>query len=85
MDDIALSQTLREGLLAGLYCGAPLLLVATGIGFAMAVFQAATQIQDTTLPQVIKMTVIAILLLMFSGPLASPLVTFTVRVFQTGR
>jgi len=75
---------ISQGFLAIAFLGLPLLLISCLIGFAFAVFQAATQIQDQTLPQVVKILVIGLLLFLVGGALSGPLVSFTISILTPG-
>lgn len=56
-----------------LLAGVPLI-IAAGIGLLIAILQAATQIQDQTLPQTVKLFAIAFILLALGGVLSAPLI-----------
>jgi type III secretion protein S len=76
------SNELYAAMFAALLLGGIPLLVAAGIGLVIAILQAATQIQDQTLPQTAKLLAIAIVLLVFGGLLALPLRIQTERIFD---
>ncbi len=59
----------------------PALLVAVAIGLVIAIFQAATQIQEQTLPQIGKIVAVGLLLVIGGGLLAVPLVEQARRLF----
>lgn len=61
----------------------PPLAISTIIAFLIGVFQAVTQTQEQTLPQTVKMAVITLVLVMFGGYLASPLVATSLEIFST--
>jgi flagellar biosynthesis protein FliQ len=77
----AISQQLYESTLAMLALAGPVLVTAALIGFIMALFQAATQIQDQTLPQILKMFIIAAMVVLGGAGLAGPMVQFTENLF----
>lgn len=77
----AIAQQLYESTLAMLALAGPVLVSAALIGFVMALFQAATQIQDQTLPQILKMFVIAAIVVLGGAGLAGPMVRFTENLF----
>jgi type III secretion protein S len=58
----------------------PPLIVAMVVGLIVSVLQAATQIQDQTLPLTIKLVAVVATLAMFGAVLAAPLVLFTNQV-----
>ncbi len=62
---------------------APILLTALLVGFAISVFQAATQIQEQTLSFVPKMIAVAIALLVTGNWVLAELVDFTHQLFAT--
>jgi type III secretory pathway component EscS len=62
--------------------GVPLI-VATGIGLLISIFQAITQIQDQTLSQTVKIFAIGFVLLAFGGALMSPLLATSTELFDT--
>lgn len=58
MNETEVIEVGREGVLAILTAGGPLMLVALGVGLAVSLFQALTQIQEMTLafvPKIIAM------------------------------
>jgi flagellar biosynthetic protein FliQ len=61
---------------------APILLTALIVGFAISLFQAATQIQEPTLSFVPKMIAVAIALLVTGNWTLSELVSFTHSLFD---
>lgn len=72
-------QTLEViGLLAG-----PLLISSLIVGLIIAMFQAATQINEMTLTFIPKLITVAVVL-MISGPwLLQNMISFTVRLYQS--
>ncbi|MGC2778998.1 MAG: type III secretion system export apparatus subunit SctS [Bradyrhizobium sp.] len=58
----------------------PPLIVAMVVGLIVSVLQAATQIQDQTLPQSIKLMAVVATLATFGTALAAPLVRYTEQV-----
>jgi type III secretion protein S len=58
----------------------PPLIVAMVVGLIVSVLQAATQIQDQTLPLTIKLIAVVATLAMFGAVLAAPLVQYTNQV-----
>ncbi len=70
-----------QGLLLILILSAPPILISMFFGILVAVFQAATQIQEQTLSFTVKLVAV-ILTLMFMGPwLGSQIMTFANTVF----
>lgn len=61
---------------------APPILVASIVGFAMAVFQAATQIQEQTLQYAIKLIAVVLTLFLMSPLLTANLYAFSDNIFS---
>lgn len=75
-------QIAYQGLLLILILSAPPILVSMFFGIVVAIFQAATQIQEQTLSFTIKLVAVT-LTLMFLGPwLGSQIMTFSLNVFK---
>ena len=64
-----------------LIVASPPLIAAAVIGFAVALFQAVTQIQDQSLPQTAKIIAVGILILLFGGMFVSPLLSYSRELF----
>ncbi len=60
---------------------APILLLSMAVGVIIAIFQAATSIQEQTLTFVPKLIVIALVLVMSGSWILSTLVDFTESIF----
>lgn len=67
----------REAIVVSLKVGAPVMLVSLGVGLAISLFQALTQIQEMTLSFVPKIFVIFIAMLVFLPFMLSTLTGFT--------
>ncbi|WP_103258066.1 EscS/YscS/HrcS family type III secretion system export apparatus protein [Tabrizicola aquatica] len=65
-----------------LLAGVPLA-IAAGLGVAVSLFQALTQVQDQTLPQLIKVAAIALSMVIGGALLAAPLLARSAEVFDT--
>ncbi|MDW9682885.1 MULTISPECIES: flagellar biosynthetic protein FliQ [Sinorhizobium] len=61
---------------------APVLSLAAVLGLVIAVFQAATQIQEQTITQIVKILVISITLLVFGRALATPLIEHSIHILN---
>ncbi|KJZ64565.1 EscS/YscS/HrcS family type III secretion system export apparatus protein [Pseudomonas fluorescens] len=59
---------MKQALMTVLLLSAPALGVAILVGMSVGLFQALTQIQDQTLPQVVKLVAV-LLVIVFVGPL----------------
>lgn len=74
-------QLSYQGLILILVLSAPPILISTFFGLVVAIFQAATQIQEQTLSFTIKLVAV-ILTLMFMGPwLGQQILTFALNIF----
>jgi type III secretion protein S len=60
----------------------PPLLVAMVIGLTVAILQAATQIQDQTLPLTVKVISVGLTLALFGTLLTRPLFEHSSRIFE---
>ena len=70
-----------QGLLLILILSAPPVLISMFLGTIVAIFQAATQIQEQTLPFVVKLLAV-VLTLIFMGPwLGSQILAFGTNIF----
>lgn len=61
---------------------APVLSLAAVLGLVITVFQAATQIQEQTITQIVKILVISITLLVFGRALATPLIEHSIHILN---
>lgn len=69
-----------------LFVAGPPLLVATAIGFTIALLQGVTSIQDQSLPLSVKIIAVMGVLIVFGGALGQPLLALldeVLRVFPT--
>lgn len=60
----------------------PPLLIAMVLGLIVGILQAATQIQDQTLPLTVKLVAVALVLILLGPMLASPLLRESQRIFD---
>jgi flagellar biosynthetic protein FliQ len=72
----------RNALMLALMLGGPLLLVALGVGVAVSVFQAVTQIQEQTVGFVLKLTGVGIVFLLTLNWMLQALVRYTIELFN---
>lgn len=70
----------REAVIVLLKLGAPIMLVALGVGLTISLIQALTQIQEMTLSFVPKILVIFLSLLVFLPSMLDTLTIFTQRL-----
>ena len=82
MTDSDVTDIAVQTMLLAAKVAAPILLTALIVGFAISLFQAATQIQEPTLSFVPKMIAVAIALLLTGNWTLSELVSFTHQLFD---
>lgn len=75
-------QLAYEGLLLILILSAPPILVSMFFGILVAIFQAATQIQEQTLSFTIKLVAVTLTLMFLGGWLGSKIMSFANGIFQ---
>jgi flagellar biosynthetic protein FliQ len=81
MSDADVTSIAVQTMVLAAKVAAPILLTALVVGFAISLFQAATQIQEPTLSFVPKMIAVAIALLVTGNWTLSELVSFTHQLF----
>ncbi|MGZ2402797.1 EscS/YscS/HrcS family type III secretion system export apparatus protein [Rhizobium ruizarguesonis] len=59
----------------------PPLIAAVVVGLGVGIFQAATQIQNDSLPLAVKLLVVVTVLGLFSSVLSAPLIEYTDKIF----
>lgn len=79
MNDIAFRLSQALAIFTGMVL--PALLLAVSIGLLIAILQAATQIQDQTLPQTAKILAVMGLFAVSATALTGPLVAFATETF----
>lgn len=77
----ALAFEVNTALMAALLAAGPFLVVAAGLGLFLGIVLAVVQIQEQTLPQVIKIGVMLIIMMLFAAPLSTPLYQHTQKIF----
>ena len=82
MSDADVTSIAVQTMVLAAKVAAPILLTALIVGFAISLFQAATQIQEPTLSFVPKMIAVSIALLITGNWVLSELVSFTHQLFQ---
>jgi type III secretory pathway component EscS len=80
--DILVEHIYRSAV-AMMAIGVPVLLLAGGLGLLIGLLQAVTQIQDSTMPQIIKIMAVSGLLLFFGQALSGPIVHHSEEIFST--
>jgi type III secretion HrpO family protein len=74
-------QLAYEGLVLILILSAPPILVSLFFGIIVAVFQAATQIQEQTLSFTIKLVAVTITLMLLGSWLGAQIMSFAANIF----
>jgi flagellar biosynthesis protein FliQ len=82
MKDTDVTQIAVQTMVLAAKVAAPILLTALIVGFAISLFQAATQIQEPTLSFVPKVIAVSIALLLTGNWTLSELVSFTHQLFD---
>jgi flagellar biosynthetic protein FliQ len=81
MTDTAVLHIALEAMTAAAKLGAPVLLTALLIGFAISLFQSATQIQEVTLSFVPKAVGVGVALLITGNWMLHELISFTTGLY----
>ncbi len=74
-------QLSYQALLLILILSAPPILISTILGLFVAIFQAATQIQEQTLSFMVKLVAVIFTLMMLGGWLSSQIMQYTSNIF----
>jgi type III secretion protein S len=74
-------QLTYQALLLILILSGPPILISTILGLIVAIFQAATQIQEQTLSFMVKLLAVIITLFVMGGWLAAQIMQFTNNIF----
>lgn len=74
-------QLSYQGLLLILILSAPPILISTFFGVLVAIFQAATQIQEQTLSFTIKLIAVTLTLMLLGGWLGAQIMSFSSNIF----
>jgi len=83
MNDTAVIHIAVEGLLVAGKLAAPVLVTSLVIGFAISLFQSATQIQEFTLAFVPKVIGVSVALLVCGHWMLTTMITFTHELFAS--
>ncbi len=75
-------QLAYQGLLLILILSAPPILISMFFGILVAVFQAATQIQEQTLSFTVKLVAVTLTLMFFGGWLGAQIMSFAANIFN---
>lgn len=74
-------QQAYQGLLLILILSAPPILISLFFGILVAIFQAATQIQEQTLSFTIKLVAVTLTLMILGGWLGAQIMAFSLNIF----
>lgn len=74
-------QLAYQGLLLILILSAPPILISMFFGILVAIFQAATQIQEQTLSFTIKLVAVTLTLMFMGGWLGAQIMSFATNIF----
>jgi type III secretion protein S len=75
-------QLAYQGMLLILILSAPPILISMFFGLLVAIFQAATQIQEQTLSFTIKLVAVTLVLMYLGGWLGAQIMTFALNIFM---
>lgn len=75
-------QLAYQGLLLILILSAPPILISMFFGILVAVFQAATQIQEQTLSFTVKLVAVILVLMLLGGWLGAQIISFAANIFN---
>lgn len=75
------TQLAYQGLLLILILSAPPILISLFFGLMVAIFQAATQIQEQTLSFTIKLIAVVLTLILMGGWLGAQIMSFAMNIF----
>lgn len=75
-------QLSYQALLLILILSAPPILISMGLGLLVAIFQAATQIQEQTLSFVVKLVAVILTIMLMGGFLSDQIMSFANLIFQ---
>ena len=75
-------QLSYQALLLILILSAPPILISMGLGLFVAIFQAATQIQEQTLSFTVKLVAVMVVLMAMGGFLGGQIMQFSLTIFN---
>jgi flagellar biosynthetic protein FliQ len=83
MDQETVITIAQNALLTVIYISAPLLLVSLIVGLAVSVFQATTQIQETTLTFIPKILSVILTVAVLGAWMLNMLTDYTVNLYES--
>ncbi|WGR93562.1 MULTISPECIES: flagellar biosynthetic protein FliQ [unclassified Bradyrhizobium] len=81
MDEASILTHLSRSLVLFMIWVLPPLIAALVVGLGIGIIQAATQLQDQTLPLTVKLLVVVAVLVLFSPVLSAPLIEQAQQIF----
>ncbi len=78
-----ISQLSYQALILILLLSGPPIIISTVLGLIVAIFQAATQIQEQTLSFTVKLFAVVLTIIVLGGWLSGQVVQYTNTIFQT--
>ena len=81
MTNSQVMDVMHSGILVAVKLAGPMLILSMGIGVLIAILQAATQIHEQTLSFVPKLSLIAVILLLFGGTMLEIMQDYTRELF----
>ncbi|MDP1836139.1 MAG: type III secretion system export apparatus subunit SctS [Chlamydiales bacterium] len=75
-------QLAYQGLLLILILSAPPILISMFFGIIVAIFQAATQIQEQTLSFTVKLVAVTLVLMLMGGWLGAQIMSLAMNIFK---
>ena len=81
MNDLGISVYVSQSITVFLIVCGPPLIAALVVGLLVSILQAATQIQDQTLPQIFKLVAVFAALVVLAPIIVGSMVDFTERTF----
>lgn len=82
MSEASLLHEFHTAVMLTLTLSLPSLIVASALGLIVGLLQAVTQIQDQTLPQVIKLIAVQLVVILMGSVLAGSLVRHAEQLFD---
>jgi|APTNR8051073442_1049403.scaffolds.fasta_scaffold00937_10 type III secretory pathway component EscS len=82
-----MTETVRDliysSFAAGMYFIVPILTLAAFLGLFIGIIQASIQLQEQTVPQILKIFVVATAVIFFGASLSYPIIEITERIFTS--
>lgn len=73
---------IKDAIVTALLIAAPFLVVTAFIGLIVAIIQAATQIQEQSIPFIFKIVAVGIIIIVLGGWIINIVIDFTQRIFE---